>query len=79
MTNYIDKFPLLEECIPETLRQLLLPVTIQNPTEMVQVTTLVGSTSHGIDNEFVHMMMTSLPELDERHRVHLSFAMSKYA
>jgi len=64
MINYIEKFPLPEECIPETLRQLLLPVTVQNPTEMVQVTTLVGYTSRGTDNEFVHMMMASLPEGD---------------
>jgi hypothetical protein len=72
MVNYINKFPLPETHIPEILRRLLSPVTIQSPAEMIPITTLFKSDLHGRSHELFHMMMASVPEDDaSRSRVSL--------
>lgn len=62
MINYIEKFPIKDKYLPETLRELLTPITPEHPSEKVVVTSRFNHDKHGENRESLQMIMATVPE-----------------
>ena len=75
MLDYIDRFPLEIKDIPQQLKELLSPISNQYPEEDILVNVRIQIDPHGMNQEYVHMVMASVPE-DEASSINSKLRLS---
>lgn len=62
MSKYLDEFPIPEDSLPQKLKEHLSPISLNTPSEMVEVAARYEQDTYGEKREYYHMTMVTLPE-----------------